>query len=304
MPETPVIETLDLCKSWGHAAALRGLNLRVMEGSIHGFMGRNGAGKTTTIKILLGMSRASSGHARVFGLPVAEAKDSVTIRTRTGFVGEEKELYDEFTVEEMIRFTHSFYPRWRKDLEQRYLGRFDLAPTAAIKTLSRGMRTKLALLLAFCRGAELLILDEPTANLDPAVTEDVLQAIVVHVAGEGMTVLFSSHQIAGVEQIADAITIIHRGRAVVAGSLDDVREGWQRIQMVFDTAAPEVRLVSPGIVDMRREGRTLTLVVSGGAERILQEARTFHPIAVDVAPVSLKEIFLYSAREENEHASL
>ena len=101
---------------------------------------------------------------------------------------------------------------------------FELPPDRKVKALSRGMRTKLALLLALCRGAELLILDEPTSGLDPAMTEEVLQALVGHVAGEEMTVFFSSHQIAEVDQIADRVAIIDRGRVVVAGALDDLRE--------------------------------------------------------------------------------
>src|SRR4029077_20634356 len=103
-----------------------------------------------------------------------------------------------------------------------------------IKALSRGTRTKLALLLALCRGAELLVLDEPTSGLDPAMTEEVLQALVAHVAGEEMTVFFSSHQIAEVEQIADHIAIIDRGRAAVTGALDDLRARYRRLHLVFD----------------------------------------------------------------------
>src|SRR6202007_2461506 len=111
---------------------------------------------------------------------------------------------------------------------------FELPPDRKVKALSRGMRTKLALLLALCRGAELLILDEPTSGLDPAMTEEVLQALVTHVASEAMAFFFSSHQNAEVDQIADHIAIIDRGRAVVAGALDDLRENFRRIQLVFD----------------------------------------------------------------------
>src|SRR6185369_16731908 len=113
--------------------------------------------------------------------------------------------------------TAPFFPRWRADLEQRYLRRFELPAPRRVKALSRGMRTKLALLLALCRGAELLVLDEPTSGLDPAMTEEVLQALVAHVASEQLTVFFSSHQIAEVDQIADHVAILDRGQAVVTG---------------------------------------------------------------------------------------
>jgi ABC-2 type transport system ATP-binding protein len=293
-----VIETADLRKHYDAVEALRGLSLRVPAGSIYGFLGRNGAGKTTTIKVLLGMARPTSGHAQVFGLAADSPADSVEIRRRTGFVSDDKDLYDYMTVAEMIHFTAAFYPRWRSDLERRYLRAFELPADRKVKALSQGTRTKLALLLALCRGAELLMLDEPTSGLDPAMTETVLQALVAHVADERLTVFFSSHQIAEVDQIADGVAIIDRGRVVVAGGLDDLRDRYRRIQLVFDGDAPDAAFRAPGVVRARREGRVLSVLSSAGAERILDEARALGPVSVDVVPVTLKEIFLETVAVE------
>src|SRR5580700_10600147 len=121
-----IIETNQLTKSFKGQPALRGLDLRVPTGSIFGFLGRNGAGKTTTIKTLMGLLRADSGGAHVFGNPVADADRSAGIRSRIGFVTEDKELYPYMTVEQIIRFTRPFFPNWRRDLEQRYLEMFEL----------------------------------------------------------------------------------------------------------------------------------------------------------------------------------
>ena len=294
MPDS-IIETKDLHKVYDGVEALRGLDLNVPPGSIYGFLGRNGAGKTTTIKVLLGMSHPTSGQARVFGLPV----ESTEVRRRTGFVSEEKDLYDFMTVGEMIRFTAPFFPRWRADLEQRYLRKFELPADRKVKALSRGTRTKLALLLALCRGAELLILDEPTSGLDPAMAEEVLQALVAHVASEEMTVFFSSHQIAEVDQIADHVAIVDRGRTVVTGALDDLRERYQRIQMVFDGDAPQTQFRAPGVIRVQRKGRMLTVMSNGGADAIVDEATALHPVSVDVIPVTLKEIFLETVAAED-----
>ena len=294
-----IIETADLRKSYPDAEALRGLTLQVPAGSICGFLGRNGAGKTTTMKILLGMARATSGDARVFGLPVGAPAAAVDIRRRIGFAGEDKGLPDYMTVAEVIRFTAHFYPRWRPDLETRYLEKFDLPRGRKVKALSKGMRTKLALLLALCRGAELLVLDEPTSGLDPVVTEEVLQALVSHVASEELTIFFSSHQIAEVEQIADHVAIIDRGRAVAAAPLDALRERYRRIEFVFDGDAPDAPLAGAGIVRQRRKGRVLTVLSSGGADAIVAGARALNPVSVDVTPVTLKEIFLETVGGEN-----
>jgi ABC-2 type transport system ATP-binding protein len=293
-----VIETVDLRKHYEGVEALRGLRLEVPRGSIFGSLGRNGAGKTTTIKVLLGLARATSGDARVFGLPAGAEQPSVEIRRRTGFVSDDKELYNYFTVEEMVRFTASFFPRWRKELADRYLRAFELPADRKVKALSRGMRTKLALLLALSRGAELLILDEPTSGLDPAMTEEVLQAIVGHVAREEMTVFFSSHQITEVDQIADRVAIVDRGRTVVAGALDDLRERYRRIQLVFEAEAPDHAFRAPGVERVQRTGRVLTVLSSAGEDQVAAEGRALGARSVDVAPVTLKEIFLETVTAE------
>ena len=298
MPEA-MIETTNLRKSYGNIEALRGLTLQVRAGSICGFLGRNGAGKTTTLKILLGMSRPTSGEARVLGRRADDATASVEIRRDVAFVGEDKPLFNYMTVDEMVRFTAAFYPRWRHDLERHYLEMFGLSPALKVKTLSRGMRTGLAMLLALCRGARLLILDEPTSGLDPAMSERLLQALVGHVASQEITVFFSSHHLAEVEQVADHVVIIDRGRETLAAALDDLRGQYRRIQFVFDDAAPAVPTFhAKGVERVSRDGRVLTVLTSGGAEAIVEEARPLHPVSVDVIAVSLKEIFLQSTGTE------
>jgi ABC-2 type transport system ATP-binding protein len=296
--EALAIETVDLRKRFEGIEAVRGLNLRVPTGSIFGFLGRNGAGKTTTIKMLLGMARPTAGQVRVLGLPADDAAASVNIRKRTGFVDENKALYDHMTVDEIIRFTAAFYPAWRSDLETRYLTSFGLPRHQRTKALSLGTRTKLSLLLALCRGVELLVLDEPTSGLDPAATEEVLQAIVSHVSTERMTVFFSSHHLADVDQIADHIAIIDAGQLVVAGALDDLRGQYRRVQLVFTGEAPDITFRSPGVIRVRRQGRVLTALSNAGGDALIEEAMRFGPVSADVLPVTLKEIFLESVAED------
>jgi ABC-2 type transport system ATP-binding protein len=313
-----VIETAGLWKRYEDVEALRGLDLQVPSGSIFGFLGRNGAGKTTTIKVLLGMARPTRGDARVFGQSSTDPAAGLEIRKRTAFVSDDKDLYDYMTVGEIAAFTKAFYPRWRDDLEQQYLRKFDLAPGRNIKDLSRGMRTKLAMLLALCRGAELLVLDEPTSGLDPAMAEEMLQALVGHVASEGSTVFFSSHQLAEVEQIADHVAIIDRGQTVVAGALDDLRDRYRRIHMVFGNDAPDITVRAAGAHRVQRNGRVMTVLSgppkggpshnsvgqpeggpSDATDAVIEELRGYRPTSLEVSPVTLKDIFLESVRTED-----
>ncbi|MGH9654424.1 MAG: ATP-binding cassette domain-containing protein, partial [Bryobacteraceae bacterium] len=139
------METAGLRKSFKGHPALNGLDLKVPVGSIFGFLGRNGAGKTTTIKILMGILMGDAGAASIFGMPLSNAGTGIKARRRIGFVAEDKELYPYMTVEQMIRFTRPFFPKWRMDLEHRYLKMFDLPPKQKIPALSKGMRSKLML---------------------------------------------------------------------------------------------------------------------------------------------------------------
>jgi ABC-2 type transport system ATP-binding protein len=291
-----VIETQGLQKSFKGHEALTALNLNVPAGSIYGFLGRNGAGKTTTIKLLMGFLKPNSGTARVFGLAATDAFASVEIRRRVGFVTEDKDLYPYMTVQQIIRFTRSFFPRWRDDLHQRYLKLFDLPPKRKISALSKGMRSKLMLLLAISHGAELLILDEPADGLDPVAVEDMLRELVALAAAEGTTIFFSSHHLEEVEQIADHVCIIDRGAAIVSGSLDDLKAQYQRLRIVLgeDLQAPVQWL--DGAERVRQEGRTVEILASRNLDAILNQARSLPGASVECFPVTLKEIFMEHAR--------
>ena len=229
MPD-PIIETRRLTKNYGDTHAVHDLDLIVPRGSVCGFLGKNGSGKSTTIKMLLGITWPSSGDAFVFGQSIRDARASTEVRRRIGFVSEDKRLYHYMTVAQMIRFTRSFFPNWRGDLEAQLLAQFQLPLQRKTSQLSKGMRTKLALMLALCRGAELLILDEPTEGLDPVATEEILQ-LLAGMASQGTTIFFSSHQIAEVEQIADRVAIIDAGRLVAQQPLD--RSGVATLKEVF-----------------------------------------------------------------------
>lgn len=297
----PVIEIRELRKSFKGHAALAGLNLDVPTGSIFGFLGRNGAGKTTTIKTLMGFIRSDSGNARIFGLPTEDRRAGIEIRRRVGFVTEDKELYPYMTVEQILRFTRGFFPRklsphWRDDLEQKYLKLFDLPLKRKIPDLSKGMRSKLMLLLAISHGAELLILDEPTDGLDPVGVEEMLRELVAISAAEGTTIFFSSHQLHEVEQIADSVCIIDGGTAVVSGSLDDLKTQYQRLRVVFEEEPRAPIRWAEGAQHVRQEGRTVEILATRNVDALMDQARALPSASVERFPVTLKEIFMEHAR--------
>ena len=299
MSDQHVIETHDLTKRYGHLEAVKALNLRVGQGQITGFLGRNGAGKSTTIKMLLGTTLPTSGTGMVLGKRIEDPKENLEMRRHVAFVGEDKQLYAYMTVEQMVRFTRSFYADWQPEVERRLLKDYQLPVKKKIKTLSKGMRTKLALLLALARRPELLILDEPSEGLDPVAIEELLQSLIAAVS-EGTTIFFSSHQIAEVERIADHVCIIDQGRLMVDLSLDQLRQEYRRVTLGFATRPPQADswlFHIQGIERIRRDGRQVTLLTSHNAEAVVDGAHSLEAVSVEVVPVSLREVFLETVTE-------
>ncbi len=286
------IEISGLRKSYGGVHALDGLSMSVPSGAIAGFVGLNGAGKTTTLRLLLQMARPDAGTASLLGLNALHAGESLQIRARTAFVPEKKDFFPYMNVGEVIDFTKGLYPKWRADLETRYLTEFGLKRPQAVTQLSKGALAKLHLLMAFSRGAELILLDEPTDGLDPLGVDIFMQALVGLVAESGATVLFSSHRLNEMEQVADHICMIHQGRSLMNGGLDDLKASCRRVVLLFQNDAALVAGEFKAFGTVKPDGRTLTVFANGTAEAVVKKGGALGAKSVDVQPVSLREMFL------------
>lgn len=292
-----VVETRDLTKRFGDNYALAGLTMTVPAGHIVGFLGRNGSGKTTTIKILLDVIRRTSGEVTVLGEPTG----SVAVRRRIGFLGEDKRLYHYMTVREIIAFTRPFFPTWRVDTETRLLTEFELPLHRKVNALSKGMRTKLGLLLNLCRHSEFLILDEPSEGLDPVMAEQMLQSLVRQ-AADGATIFFSSHQVAEIEQIADHIIAIEKGRVILEGSLDVLRSQFRRIDLVFDDPPPPEAFRRDGVDRVTVQGRTISILASRNIDEIVTLGPLLGSTSVEVRSVGLRELFLEKVKRDHANS--
>lgn len=293
-----IIQTEELTKHYGTFKAVQQLNCRVRSQRITGFLGRNGAGKSSTIKMLLGMIKPTSGYGTILGYRIDHPKESLEIRKRVAYVGEDKGLYGYMTVEQLIWFTRSFYTDWQSEIEKRLLKQYRLPLDRKVKALSKGMRTKLALLLALSRRPALLILDEPTEGLDPVSIEELLQTLV-GAPLEGTTVFFSSHQLSEVERIADDILMIDQGKSVLDMPLEQIRENYRRITLGFTGKPPALSLNFDGVERTRVSGRQITILASRNAEAIAHLGREHHAVDIDISPIGLREIFLETVHEHN-----
>jgi ABC-2 type transport system ATP-binding protein len=217
---TTAISISELDKRFGHVVALDRLDLEVATGEIHGFLGPNGAGKTTTIRILLGLLKADSGSVTLLdGDPWANATD---LHRRLAYVPGDVSLWPSLTGGEVIDLLGRLRGGLDEKRRESLLLRFDLDPTKKARTYSKGNRQKVALVAALASNVELLILDEPTAGLDPLMEAQFREAMEED-RSEGRTVLLASHILAEVEALCDRVSIVRKGRTVESGSLDQLR---------------------------------------------------------------------------------
>ena len=220
-----VIAISDLTRRFGSKTALSSVSLSLPRGGVYGLVGANGAGKTTLIKHILGLLKAEIGSVRVFGAdPVA---DPVAVLSRLGYLSEENDLPDWMRVDELIAYSRAFYPRWDDGYAEELRKMFALDPWARIKSLSKGQKARAGLTIALAHRPELLVLDEPSSGLDPIVRRDILNAVMRTIADEGRTVLFSSHLLDEVEQVADHVTMISHGRLLLSAPLAEIKASHQ-----------------------------------------------------------------------------
>lgn len=218
----PVIAVSNLTRRFAARTVLSSVTLEIPRGGVYGLVGANGAGKTTLIRHVLGLLRAEEGSVRVFGRdPVA---DPVGVLSRIGYLSEENDLPGWMRVDELMRYSRAFYPGWDGAYAGELRTMFALDPAAKIQTLSKGQKARAGLVVALAYRPELLVLDEPSSGLDPIVRRDILGAILRTIADEGRTVLFSSHLLQEVEQVADHVTMIREGKIVVSAPLKEVKD--------------------------------------------------------------------------------
>jgi ABC-2 type transport system ATP-binding protein len=222
-----VIETHNLSKTYKNIRALNALDLKVHQNSIFGFLGPNGAGKTTTIKLMLGLTRPTTGTASIFGMD--SVTHSVDIRSRIGYLPQEPHFYKYMTARQTLRFTAEFFFKGpKKAIEDRVdemLELVDLLEKAdrPIKTFSGGERQRLGIAQAQVNYPDLLILDEPAANLDPLGRRDVLE--VMSKLRKYATIFYSTHILDDVQRVSDTVVILNKGDLVAQGPIEELLAG-------------------------------------------------------------------------------
>lgn len=284
-----VIQVEQLTKSFGRFQALRGLDLTVKRGEVHGFLGPNGAGKSTLIRVLLGLLRADGGTATVLGKD--PWKDVVELHRQLAYVPGDVSLWPGMTGGEAIDLLGTLRGGINEARRKDLLERFELDPTKRGRQYSKGNRQKVSLVAALASDVDLLILDEPTSGLDPLM-ENVFQDVVGEAKARGTSVLLSSHILSELESLADQMSIIRDGAIVQTGTLAGLQKGARTtIHATFGTPVAQAAL--EGLADIRIDDLRLSATVdSARVGEVMTRLAPFGFAALTVEPPSLESLFL------------
>lgn len=254
----PIIQLKKVVKTFGSVRALQQFNLEVQEGEVHGLLGPNGAGKSTAIRLLLGILKKDSGEAKLLGKDPWH--DAVALHHDIAYVPGDVMLWENLTGGEIIDVLTKLRGRYDKQRRQALIERFQLDPRKKFRTYSKGNRQKVALVAALASDVPVYVFDEPTAGLDPLL-ELVFQDEVKKLKKQGKTILLSSHILAEVEALCDAVTIIRDGVAVESGTLEELRHlSETTIKAVVDGDPTEVKQLA-GVHDVAIDGQRVSFLV-------------------------------------------
>ena len=284
----PKIEMKGVVKSFEGFRALDGLDLSVEPGAVYGLVGPNGAGKTSAIRHLAGVLRQDEGEVLVDGEKVYE---NLAIKEKMVCVPDDVFWYSQDSTRDMMKFYRGIYPRFDEGLYERLGEVFSVDDAQPMRRLSRGMQKQSAIRLALAARPEVLILDEPMDGLDPVMRRQVWSLVLGSVAGEGMTVLVSSHNLRELEDVCDHVGILHKGKCLLQRSLSQLQDNIVKVLI----ALPESTELPAdlNVVHSSTMGRLHTLILRGSAQEATVRLASLNPLYMDAEPLTLEEIFIY-----------
>ena len=301
---TAAINLEQLTKSYGSHRGIVEVDLAVEQGEVFGFLGPNGAGKTTTIRTMLDLIRPTSGRALVFG--IESTVDPVSIHRRVGYIPGEFALYDRLTGAQTLEYFANLRGGVDKAYQSSLIERFELDASRRFKEYSKGNKQKVGVIIALQHRPELLVLDEPTAGLDPLVQQTFFETLRDAVV-EGATVFLSSHILSEVEKSCDRVAIIRDGRLVKVGTVEALRDlAHHAVELRFAGPVPLAEFERlPGVSEVTEDDHVLHLRVSGAITPVVQAAARYELLDFISREPSLEETFLAEygreAVEVNSH---
>lgn len=285
-----MIKIHQLTKKFEKEIVLNEVSLCINKGSIYGLLGSNGAGKTTLLKIIAGILKQQSGKMEI---EEKEIFENVPLKEKLVFIPDTLYFFSHYSVQQMANFYRDMYPLWNQQRFEQMQSLLDLDKNRKIQQFSKGMQRQVAFWLALCAMPDYLILDEPFDGLDPVVRKQMKSWLIQDVAEREMTILVSSHNLREVEDICDAIGILHRGRLLLEKDLDDLKSDIHKVQFAFKNIVDPAFLDELNILHQEKRGSVYVCIIRGNYKRIEEIISAYHPVIFDILPLTLEEIFVY-----------
>jgi ABC-2 type transport system ATP-binding protein len=287
--ENPIVRIHGVSKKFGKTRALDGVNLEILPGRIVGLLGANGAGKSTLLRHIIGLYLADAGECITFGQDATRLTPNEL--GRIGYVHQEGELLDWMTSKQLIRYVSAYYDNWNHELEERYIGDFDIPLKKRVGSLSPGQRQRLAILLAIGFEPDLLILDEPASALDPIARGQFLDLLLQIIQDKTRTIVISSHILSDVEKVIDHCVIMGEGQILRDCSFDALREEYLKFTLVSLDGELPAELLFENVIDCKRSGSQAVLTAHDYKEQELETRAKEMNCNIEFRPLPLEDIY-------------
>ena len=284
-----MLELRNYSLDYGENKILDDISFTLDKGNILGIVGPSGVGKTSLIKGIVGIYKGTDGLLLYDG---EEIYDNPKIKKKIAYVPDEHNSFYLITLREVVNFYKGLYPEFNEERFYKINKLFKIPLNKRFLQLSKGMKMRVNLMIAFSLNAELLVLDEPTSGLDPILKEKVLKLIMEEVSEANKSVIISSHNLMELERICDDILILNEGRIEYHNTLDNIKRNIKKIQVAFDMPVYEEDLNFPGIFNISQVGRVFTIVIEDNEDEFKEFVQQFKPLFLEEIDLSLEEVFI------------
>ncbi len=284
-----MLEVIEICKSYNKSQVLHGISLKLNPGEIHGLIGENSAGKTTLIKCITGIYKPDDGSVLVDG---AQIYDNPAAKSVVGYVADYNEYLHNYSGRNMVKTFQTFYPEFDTEKFNHLNDMFDIPLEKAIRTLSKGQKMRLAIMLEISRKPKYLIMDEPSSGLDPMAKDALYKLLIQEAEENGVGILISSHNLMGLEKLCDSVTMIHKGKVEQQLSLEEMKDVLTKVNVVFEEGANPALYHQKNILHMSNIGSIYTLIVKDYNEETKSMLKECGASFVEQVNLSLEEVFV------------
>lgn len=285
-----MIKGISVTKNFDTIVALDNMDIHIKKGSVYGLVGPNGAGKTTFIKSLMSIYRLDGGTLSIDGDTDISKEE---LKQRVIYISDDLYFFPAYSIKQTAKFYASIYKNWDEETFLKLQDIFKIDINRKVRKLSKGMKKQIAFMMGISAKPDIMVLDEPVDGLDPVMRRNILNIILAEVEERKMTVLISSHNLRELEDVCDHVGIMHNGTIVIEKSLDDVKGNIHKLQVAFDAFSPAEFETSFDILHKEEFGSVRQYIIRGDGEAILEKAKEFKPVLLDLLPLSLEEVFIY-----------